>query len=99
MLMFPPLKKCLPTTQEISSPKNELHIADLFGIGDKIMPNEDLHASRREFLKTSTGVAIGTAIAATMAIPRSVHAGVGETMKIGLVGCGGRGTGAAQNAL
>ncbi len=63
------------------------------------MPNQDIHASRREFLKTSTGVAVGTAIAATMAIPRSVHAGVSETMKIGLVGCGGRGTGAAQNAL
>ena len=34
-----------------------------------------------------------------MAVPRAVHAGVSEKMRIGLIGCGGRGTGAAENAL
>lgn len=52
--------------------------------------------SRRNFLKTS--VAASSALA-TMAVPRTVHAGVDETLRIGLVGCGGRGTGAALDAL
>jgi predicted dehydrogenase len=34
-----------------------------------------------------------------MAVPRTVHAGASETIRIGLIGCGGRGTGAAENAL
>jgi predicted dehydrogenase len=56
-------------------------------------------ASRREFLKASSGLALGATLVGTMAVPRSVHAGVSEKLRIGLVGCGGRGTGAAQNAL
>jgi predicted dehydrogenase len=55
--------------------------------------------TRRSFLKTSTGLAAGAAFAGTMAVPRAVHAGVSEKLKVGLVGCGGRGTAAAQNAL
>jgi predicted dehydrogenase len=51
--------------------------------------------SRREFLKTSA-VASG-AMAAAVA---NVHAGGTEsTIRIGLVGCGGRGTGAAEQCL
>ena len=57
------------------------------------------HKSRREFLKTSTGLAVGATIAGTLAVPRAVHAGTGETLKVGLIGCGGRGIGAARNAL
>jgi predicted dehydrogenase len=57
-------------------------------------------ASRRQFLKASTGLTVGAALAAgTLAIPRGVHAGTSETLRIGLIGCGGRGTSAAQNAL
>src|SRR5262245_59877734 len=55
--------------------------------------------NRRDFLKTSTGLAVGAALAGTLAYPRAVHAGVSEILRIGLVGCGGRGTGAAENAL
>ena len=53
--------------------------------------------SRRDFLKTST--AVGAALAGSLAVPRTVHAGVDQTLRIGLIGCGGRGTGAAANAL
>ena len=53
-------------------------------------------SNRRNFLKTS--VAASSALAA-MAVPQTVHAGVDETLRIGLVGCGGRGTGAALDAL
>ena len=52
---------------------------------------------RREFLKRSTITTGAVALAATMA-PR-VHASDGETIKVALVGCGGRGTGAAAQAL
>jgi predicted dehydrogenase len=62
------------------------------------MANESMN-TRRGFLKTSTGLAVGATLAGTFAVPRGVHAGVGETLRVGLIGCGGRGTGAAQNAL
>jgi predicted dehydrogenase len=53
-------------------------------------------ASRRDLLKTTAAVG---AVAATMAIPSFVHAAESNTLKVGLVGCGGRGSGAAKNAL
>jgi len=50
--------------------------------------------SRRTFLKTSA------ASAATATIFSGAYAAAGnETLRIGLVGCGGRGTGAAREAL
>jgi predicted dehydrogenase len=54
-------------------------------------------ASRREFLKTSGQVAAASALAG-VAVP-AVHAGEDNTIQVALVGCGGRGTGAAANAL
>jgi predicted dehydrogenase len=63
------------------------------------MPTEKSDSTRRDFLKASTGLAVGATLVGTMAVPRSVHAGVNEKIRIGLVGCGGRGTSAAQNAL
>jgi predicted dehydrogenase len=53
--------------------------------------------SRREFLKRS-GTAVGGAALAG-ALPVGVHAGEDNTIKVALVGCGGRGAGAAANAL
>lgn len=55
--------------------------------------------SRRDFLKGSTAALVGGALAGTLAISRSAHAAGDDVLKIGLIGCGGRGTGAAQNAL
>ena len=63
------------------------------------MSHDSQHTTRRGFLKTSTGLAVGTALAGTLAMPRDVHAGVNETLRVGLIGCGGRGTAAARNAL
>jgi predicted dehydrogenase len=57
-----------------------------------------LPASRRSFLKTSAVVA-GGALAGTLAIGRSAHAAGNDELRVGLVGCGGRGTGAAAQAL
>jgi len=53
--------------------------------------------SRREFLKTTGRIAAVSALAAG-AVPR-IYAAENNTIKVALVGCGGRGTGAALNAL
>ena len=58
--------------------------------------------SRRDFLAGSTatlaGAAAATAVATSLTAPL-VHAAGSSTIKIGLVGCGGRGSGAAEEAL
>src|SRR5262249_15502589 len=50
--------------------------------------------TRRDFLKASAAVLAGT----LAAVPR-VHAAGSDELRIGLVGCGRRGTGAAAQAL
>ena len=57
----------------------------------------DQQNSRRNFIKASATVAAGTAMLSGLSA--RVHAAGDETIKIGLVGCGGRGTGAAAQAL
>ena len=54
--------------------------------------------SRREFVKGSA-VAAGVAIAGGLSIARSAHAAGDDQIKIALIGCGGRGTGAASQCL
>jgi predicted dehydrogenase len=54
-------------------------------------------ASRREFLKNTGRVAAATTVLG-MAVPH-VHAAENNTVQVALVGCGGRGTGAASDAL
>lgn len=60
--------------------------------------NEKTTPSRREFLEASGRIAAVSVLAGT-AIPAVHAAGANETIQIALVGCGGRGTGAASNAL
>ena len=63
-----------------------------------MITNSDKLTSRREFLKTSA--VIGGALMAPAILPgKSFAAGNSDTIKIGLIGCGGRGTGAAGQAL
>ncbi|HEX4794203.1 MAG TPA: Gfo/Idh/MocA family oxidoreductase [Humisphaera sp.] len=57
----------------------------------------DSEPSRRDFVKTATVAA--AAATAAMSIPKGVYAAGSGTIKVGLVGCGGRGSGAAQNAM
>ena len=54
-------------------------------------------ASRRTFLKSSAAVV--AAGAATASLPLAVYAAGSDLLRIGLIGCGGRGTGAAGQAL
>jgi myo-inositol 2-dehydrogenase/D-chiro-inositol 1-dehydrogenase len=57
------------------------------------------YGSRRDFLKRSTVAVAGTALAGGLSLARSAHAAGSDVIKIALVGCGGRGTGAATEAL
>lgn len=57
-------------------------------------------SNRRHFMQTSVALAAtGAAVGASLAVPRAVHAAGDDILKIGLIGCGGRGTGAAGQAL
>lgn len=55
-------------------------------------------ATRRTFIKGTTAAGITAALAST-GIGSTAFAQEGDTIKVGLVGCGGRGTGAAGNAV
>jgi myo-inositol 2-dehydrogenase / D-chiro-inositol 1-dehydrogenase len=53
--------------------------------------------NRRDFIKTSAAsVGAGTAL---LGLPSLVHAGGSDTIRVGLIGCGGRGTGAARDLV
>ncbi|MEI6565544.1 MAG: dehydrogenase, partial [Verrucomicrobiota bacterium] len=54
--------------------------------------------SRRQFLRNSA--IVGGILAAPAILPGNLFAGTNsETLKVGLIGCGGRGSGAANQAL
>lgn len=61
------------------------------------MNPETSNNTRRDFLKTSGRIAAASALTG-VAIPH-VHAAENNTIHVALIGCGGRGTGAASNAL
>ena len=63
------------------------------------MSNSIPSTTRRDFLKTSTTLVAGASLVGAMTVPRSVHAAGNESLRIGLIGAGLRGTAAAQNAL
>ncbi|WP_417848141.1 Gfo/Idh/MocA family oxidoreductase [Thalassoglobus sp.] len=53
--------------------------------------------SRRDFMKTTSVAAVGAGLLSSVA--NRAYAAGDEVIRIGLVGCGGRGTGAASQAL
>lgn len=61
------------------------------------MTQPEKTTSRREFLKTSSKVAAVSALAG-VALPH-VHAQGSDQLRVALIGCGGRGGGAADNAM
>ena len=56
-------------------------------------------ASRRDFLKGSAAAVVSGSLAATLGAARMAHAAADGVLKVGLIGCGGRGSGAAVNAM
>jgi predicted dehydrogenase len=56
-------------------------------------------ASRREFMKTTAGIAAAGGALAALGSPAFAHAAGSDVLRVGLIGCGGRGSGAAKQAL
>jgi len=54
---------------------------------------------RRDFLKSSSAIAGSAAALGSLSIERGAFAQASDTVKVALVGCGGRGSGAADQAL
>src|SRR5687767_7930978 len=61
--------------------------------------HKDLHRNRRAFLKNTSLALVGSSLAYHSVVASSLSAGRKPTLKVGLIGCGGRGTGAAAQAL
>jgi myo-inositol 2-dehydrogenase / D-chiro-inositol 1-dehydrogenase len=55
--------------------------------------------TRRDFLKKSSMLTAGMALAGGLNLARTAHAAGSDELKACLIGCGGRGVGAAQNCL
>ncbi len=62
-------------------------------------PSDPSELSRRQFLKASTAVALAGPVVASNAFAQERAISPGDTLRVGLIGCGGRGTGAAAQAL
>ncbi|MBX2921663.1 MAG: Gfo/Idh/MocA family oxidoreductase [Chitinophagaceae bacterium] len=60
---------------------------------------ERTNINRRTFLKSTGTTVIGSTTALSLGFPNIAFAKRDNTLRIGLVGCGGRGTGAANQAL
>lgn len=56
-------------------------------------------STRRQFIKTSSAAAVASALAPSLLSANAQPVSPGVPLKVGLVGCGGRGTGAAAQAL
>ena len=55
--------------------------------------------SRRHFLKASSMVSFAGVLTTSFNFPEKIYPANSETLRVGLIGCGGRGTGAALQAL
>ncbi len=65
-------------------------------------PNHPAHSTvttRREFVKAASTVLAGGVALSSLPVERFAHAAGSDTLKLALVGCGGRGTGAANQNL
>jgi hypothetical protein len=82
--------RCSPICATIHEKKRKDHAMN------KQSNTQKRYNSRREFLKNTGRIA---ATSAFMAAAPRIYAGESNTIKVALVGCGGRGTGAAVNAL
>jgi myo-inositol 2-dehydrogenase / D-chiro-inositol 1-dehydrogenase len=65
----------------------------------KQVPPTASATSRRDFIKASSLLVAGGAVGGGLNVARAAHAYGNDEIRIGLIGCGGRGVGAAQQAL
>src|SRR6266487_2319583 len=62
-------------------------------------PNSPATATRRDFLKKTSSAVVGGTLLGGLTLERSAFAAGSDTLRIALIGCGGRGSGAADQAL
>jgi len=67
-------------------------------MADSMKSHEDSGQTRREFLKAST-VAASAALSSSLNLNHSLYAAGSDIIRVGMIGCGGRNTGAAEQAL
>ncbi len=72
--------------------------ADFYTMNTKPAPSNPGATPRREFLRTSA-TAIAAAGVVGLDISRSAHAAGSDVIRVGLIGCGGRNSGAGAQAL
>jgi myo-inositol 2-dehydrogenase / D-chiro-inositol 1-dehydrogenase len=65
---------------------------------ENIMGEKKL-SSRRDFMKDTSAIAAGMALAGGLNFARTSHAAGNDELKVCLIGCGGRGMGAAMDCL
>jgi predicted dehydrogenase len=70
-------------------------------MNDSKLSQAEVPVSRRSFLKSTSTAVAGGALLSALPVERFAHAAAspGETIRLGLVGCGGRGSGATAQAL
>jgi len=56
-------------------------------------------SSRRDFLKKTSAAVVGGTLLGGLTVERAAHAAGSDCLNIALIGCGGRGSGAADQAL
>ena len=56
-------------------------------------------STRRDFLKTTTAATVGSTLAVHIPTLAGAHAAGNDEIRVGLIGCGGRGTGAIGNVM
>ena len=61
--------------------------------------NQNTPTSRRGFITTSAAATVGAGLALNSQVAKTAHVAGDDTLKVGLVGCGGRGRGSAIQAL
>ncbi len=61
--------------------------------------SEQSQTSRRGFLKGTTAAVAGAGLAGSLSVANSAHAAGDDVIKVALIGCGGRGTGAVMQMM
>jgi hypothetical protein len=62
-------------------------------------PKDSKPVTRRDFLRSSSAAVAAGGLLGTLSIERAAFAQSSDTIRVALVGCGGRGSGAADQAL
>jgi len=76
-----------------------MSVAAGLDMGQNVRSAEAVTSSRRAFIKRSSLLFAGGAVGGPLSVVRAAHAFGSDTIRVGLIGCGRRGTKAAVEAL